>query len=1107
MLKLDGITKVYSTADTEVHALRGVSIAFRRCEFVAVLGASGCGKTTMLNIVGGLDQYTSGDLFIDGRSTRQYTDRDWDTYRNHSVGFVFQSYNLIPHQTILSNVELALTLSGVSREERRRRAEEVLQRVGLGEQLHKKPNQLSGGQMQRVAIARALVNDPEILLADEPTGALDSKTSVQIMEILKEIAQDRLIIMVTHNPELAEKYATRIVRLHDGEIVGDTLPYSPEEEAEECRARAAAVAEAAARGEDTAAAGGRVALRRRKKKSSMSFFTALALSFNNLMTKKGRTFLTSFAGSIGIIGIALILAVSSGVQNYINAVQQDTLTSYPITIRAEEADMSSLLTTLMGGSNEEDGEHPLDAVYSNVVMYQLMSSFLGGENKQNNLRAFKEFIDQSEVFAARTTALQYLYKTGFTVYTRDTAGNTVAVDAAEVFSSVLGDVSDSSMMTSYTSMVSSSAAMEMWEELIPGKADADGNRDAVSPMLREQYKLLSGTWPTRMDEVVLIVNERNEIPDMACYALGLKDRAELSDIMAAIMAQEKYEAVSEHWSYEELLDLGLSLTLPVDFYVKTPTADGTLFVKSDDPDYAVNTRNLTLHVTGIIAPADDATATALSGTIGYTYLLTDYMIEETAKSEIVQAQLLPENANRDVVTGLPFTLAEREITDAERAAEFLAYVGAMDDSARSELLFAIRGTIPADLLEQQVAAQMMRFRSDETDPTSPYDRTKMEEHIKMLLSASGAGEGASLELVEKYIARLSDDRLAELITESIRTMIREAYRSSAESALNAQLDRVTDADLAECLRRLGLTDADRAAKQAYLLEAYAAETGCNEEVRAAHDAYLTARSDAEIDALLDGLLRSTVCVKLVSEEAYRAGKAAGMLGAMLAAQDEGSLASLHRVHMPSETAGTTKQDNLAAFGYVDEASPDQIVIYAATFEDKEMIEDAIAAYNRSATEEDRISYTDYVALLMSSVTTIINAISYVLIAFVAISLVVSSIMIGIITYISVLERTKEIGILRAIGASKRDISSVFNAETLTVGLVAGLIGIGVTLLLVLAINIVLHALTGIANLSASLPVGGALILIAISMLLTFIAGLIPARLAAKKDPVVALRSE
>ena len=1112
VLQLKNITKVYGSGSGAVTALRDLSLSFRKSEFVSILGQSGCGKTTLLNVIGGLDHYTSGDLVINNRSTREFRDADWDAYRNHSVGFVFQTYNLIPHQTVLANVELALTLSGVPKAERRARAAACLHRVGLGDQLHKKPNQMSGGQMQRVAIARALINDPDILLADEPTGALDSATSVQIMEILKEIAKDKLVIMVTHNPELAEQYSTRIVRLLDGRLVSDTNPYTPEK----AETPAPLTREQQKKKKDP-----------KTKRTSMSFFTALGLSFNNLMTKKARTFLTSFAGSIGIIGIALILAVSTGVNAYISSVQEETLSSYPIKLEAETADMSALLATMMGASAESNS-HDLDAVYSNVVMYKLMDSFMNAETKKNNLSDFLAYMEKHpDQFDKYTTAVQYLYDLAFDVYTVDVAGNTVKVDASEVFNSVLGDVSSSSMMSSYSSMMSSSAGMEIWEELIPGKPDKNGVRPAVSDMLKDQYQLLSGEWPDAYDEVVLIVNSRNELSDMVLYALGLKDRNELSGMMADIMSGKPFADVSiEKWDYSHFTEkLGLSLVLPTDYYYEVPSTTGgkSIFLKAEDTE-SLAAAGVKLRITGIISPAEGVSATAMTGSLGYTYHLSEYVRKQVAESAVVTYQMLPENDNYDVLTGLPFVIDDtNKKTDAEKHEAFLAYVDGLSNAEKYKLLLAIQGTMPESMLKNAVDTEMAKLLADGsqiTDEKPVYDREKMEKFI--LDSYAQMAGGASTDLIQKYVDALDDERLAALIRSSIEEATKEIYRKTVEAQIEKTLDTVSAAEIAAyrmtVLAELGKAVTDtmplRTVKIGYLMQNYELLTALPQE---AYAAYLMACDDTKIDSLLNGLLtiqgEAELSRRVKEDAAYRAQKAASTLSFVLAGMEQredkdAAFAALYDTHMPSDTSSSTLDDNLSLLGYVNEGTPDEIVIYMASFEDKEKINAGIDAYNATVTDkEDEIHYTDYVELLMSSVTTIINAISYVLIAFVAISLVVSSIMIGIITYISVLERTKEIGILRAIGASKGDVSRVFNAETLTIGFASGVIGIAVTLIFIVIINIILHALTGIPNLNAILPVEAAFILVGISMFLTFVAGLFPAGLAAKRDPVVALRTE
>ena len=867
MLQLKNITKNYLSGDNEVQALKGIDIEFRENEFVSILGQSGCGKTTLLNIIGGLDRYTSGDLIINGKSTKEFKDKDWDTYRNHSVGFVFQSYNLIPHQTVLANVELALTISGVGKAERKKRAIEALQKVGLGDQLNKKPNQMSGGQMQRVAIARALVNDPDILLADEPTGALDSKTSVQVMEILKEISKDRLIIMVTHNPELAKKYSSRIVKLLDGKIIDDSNPYkSSEEDVKKARNK-----------------------KDKSGKASMKFTTAVRLSLNNLMTKKGRTFLTSFAGSIGIIGIALILSLSHGMQSYINRVEEDTLSSYPLTIQEASIDVTSMLEAMMGSGEKE--EHNDNKIYSRPIVNNILET-VSTKLQTNNLEEFKKYLESGDTdIKDYINAIQYEYNLNLNIYKQNEDKTYQQVNPSKVFDELgFGEMMESRQSAS--SMMSSSMAMtqtDVWTEMLDNQN-----------LLQSQYDVLAGNWPTKYNEVVLIVDENNEISDYTLYSLGIKDIKELNESMEKIKNKEKVEAgESESYSYDDLLNYKFKILLNTDYYKKSGNAWQD---KSNDDEYMKNVVDNAEEITivGIIKPNEETVSSSGAGMIGYTKELKEYVINKINETEIVKEQ--KESPNINVFTGIEFP-------------------------------------------ENQ---------------NSSFDYSQLTDEQRM------------------YMSTLSEAELAEL------------------------------------------------------MKNYA------------------------------------------------------------------------------ENSTATYDSNLSTLGVVDLNKPSTINIYPKDFESKDMITTRISEYNDKQTndgkEENVITYTDIVGVMMSSVSTIINVISYVLIAFVGISLVVSSIMIGIITYISVLERTKEIGILRSIGASKKDVSRVFNAETLIIGLVAGLIGIVVTLLLNIPINMIIKSIVGISNIS-KLPTAGAIILVAISVGLTMIAGLIPARFAAKRDPVEALRTE
>ncbi|MCI8610442.1 MAG: ABC transporter ATP-binding protein/permease [Clostridiales bacterium] len=989
MLELKNITKTYVAGDTKTAALDGVTLSFGSNEFVAILGASGSGKTTMLNVIGGLDQYESGDLVINGTSTKEYKDRDWDAYRNHSVGFVFQSYNLIPHQSVLSNVELALTLSGVSKGERRRRAKEALAQVGLADQIHKKPSQMSGGQMQRVAIARALVNNPEIILADEPTGALDTETSVQIMELLQNVARDRLVIMVTHNPELADAYATRIVRLQDGKILSD----KPNRVSEEARSK-----------EPTAPVPGAGRTGKRKK-TSMSFFTALSLSLNNLMTKKGRTVLTSFAGSIGIIGIALILSLSNGIQLYINRVQEDTLSGYPVTIQAESIDLGKMLSAFMDSNEATYNDNKVHASSQMQDMFNSLSSI----DTSNNLTDFKTYLDNSEELKEYITAIQYGYGLDLLIYGYDNKGEFITVNPSTVMRamhSAMGFSYDDETMASSPYSQYTMQEMNVWSEIMPGK---DG--ETINALVKEQYELLEGSWPDNYDEVVLVISKNNELSDVYLYSLGLRDQNEIEDIMSAAMRGEETEVIDESWDYDQLMDLSFYAVLPSDYYTDNDK-DGVWTDMRDNEDYMKITaeNGIELKVSGIIRPNEDAVSTSIQGAVGYTSELTRYIINETNKSEIVTQQ--KENPSTDVFTGLPFDDGSMKELDAnEKAQAFAAYAASLSVEEKANLFKKIAAEIPADTLEQTVNQYMAAYP----------DRASMETAIiENYKEASGADE----ETVRGYISKMTDEELTTLMRESIAEMA--------------------------------------AAK-------YAQET----------EATLASLSAEQLAVQLDAMLSQT---------------------------DPQQAATMYDSYMPPSVSEATYDENIAKLSAVDLDTPSAINIYASSFEAKDKIAEIIEAYNAGVEEQDQITYTDYVAILMSSITTIINAISYVLIAFVSISLVVSSIMIGIITYISVLERTKEIGILRSIGASKQDVSRVFNAETLIVGLAAGMIGIGITILLCIPASLIIEHFTEIPNI-ASLPWQAGVILVAISMILTLISGLIPSRLAAKKDPVEALRSE
>lgn len=912
MLQIQNICKKYVTGDLVQTALDNVSLNLRDNEFVAILGPSGSGKTTMLNIIGGLDRYDSGDLIINGISTKKYKDRDWDSYRNHTIGFVFQSYNLIPHQSVLSNVELALTISGISRSERRRRAKEALEKVGLGNQLHKRPNQMSGGQMQRVAIARALVNNPDILLADEPTGALDSETSVQVMELLKEVAKDRLVVMVTHNPELANEYATRIVRVKDGHIVDDTDPYEIEQKLEEPQ-------------------------HKNMGKASMSILTALSLSFNNLRTKKGRTFLTAFAGSIGIIGIALILSFSNGVNTYITDIQKSTMTSYPISIEAQTIDLTSIMQKGQSSMKDSDVTHELDGVYSNGTDIEMASSITTSFTK-NNLTEFKKYMDNpdSEIRKhIRENGIVYSYNTKFDVFTYDSEGAFVNTDGSTLKSSsqtsatnMMADMSNDNGMTM---MTGSTGKTNNFTELLPGSDSA-----SVSQAVTDAYDVLYGNWPSSYDEAVLVMNKNNEISSAVLYQLGILSTSEYKEIMKRIDAGEEVTMDTEKISYEDICNKEYYLLPASDMYVKDDNGNYKSIVSDNASLKDKAADGIKLKISGIVRQNDDNDNALINKAVGYTKALTDYLMDYADKSEVVKAQR--ENKDINITNGMAFSPAD----DAAKIADARTYLANLGVSDKASMFKNMMQMVYAD--NQQMYTQLMAM-----------------------------GEAQQAAMLDSYLENPDDSTLLSIYNSYIST---------------------------------GNYD-----------------------------------------------------------------------------------------------------DNMESFGVISEDAPSAINIYVDSFEAKDAVSDCIKKYNEGASEDDKISYTDYVGLLMNSVTTIINVITYVLIAFVAVSLIVSSIMIGIITYISVLERTKEIGILRAIGASKRNISQVFNAETFIIGFCSGIIGIAITLLLLIPCNSIIHAVTDSTAVNAALPPVSAVVLIILSMVLTFIGGLIPAKNAAKKDPVTALRTE
>lgn len=999
MLELKNIYKDYPAGSGTVHALKGVDLQFRQSEFVSILGPSGCGKTTLLNIIGGLDQYTQGDLVINGRSTKDFKDRDWDGYRNHSVGFVFQSYNLILHQTVLQNVEIALTLSGVNRKVRRKKAIEALEAVGLGDQLRKRPSQMSGGQMQRVAIARALVNDPDIILADEPTGALDSETSVQVMDILREIAKDRLVVMVTHNPDLAREYSTRTIRMLDGKLLSDTHPLTDEE----------VTANRKADKEKQATA-------KKKKKPSMKWGTACSLSMKNLIAKGGRTALTSFAGSIGIIGIALIYAVSQGMTTYINTVQEDTLSSYPLTIEASTVDLGSLMSAFMESATSTES-HENDKVYSKGMLYDLVNALSSMETTENDLAAFKTYLEaeledkEGQLYQA-VNGISYSYDLDLTVYTKNVDGEIIQSDAQKLMQKLMSEhmgTDISEMVNSAENnpmssmMMSSSPGFTVWQEMLCGE---DGK--PINEVLYSQYDLIHGDWPAAYDEIVLVVDENNELADITLYALGLTSGDDIQALMDAAANGTTVESKDQSWTYQEICDMEFRVVLPSDCYTYDENTGIYMDMRETDAGMRyLYDKGIALKVTGIIRPNEEAVSAMLSGSIGYTADLTEHVIRQAKKSDVVKAQLA--DSNTDVLTGLPFKSEEGVMTDSQKETDFRDYIAGLDEEALADAYITIK-SIPDQATLDAMVAQAMEGQTTET--------------MRATLAQGLASQmGMDEKRVAEYVEGMDDKELLELFAEMVTQRVTMQYAAQVEAQLAAMSDR-------ELAYALGM----------------------------AMDSYTTEQCAVYYDAVL-------------------------------------------------EFSQSTYEDNLVVLGCLDMGDPAAINIYASTFENKDIIEAAIEKYNEGKEEAYQINYTDYVGLMMSSITTIINAITYVLISFVAISLVVSSIMIGVITLISVQERTKEIGILRAIGASKRNVSSMFNAETMMIGAFSGGIGVGVTYLLCIPINAIINYLTGIPNLDAYLPWQTAAVLVAISIFLSVFAGFIPSRSAAKKDPVVALRTE
>ena len=1052
MLQLHHICKTYTTGTFTQVALDDVSVSFRDNEFVAILGPSGSGKTTLLNIVGGLDHYDSGDLVIDGISTEQYKDRDWDAYRNNRIGFVFQSYNLIPHQTVLSNVELALTLSGVSRAERRKRALDALGRVGLAEHVNKKPSQLSGGQMQRVAIARALINDPEILLADEPTGALDSKTSVQIMDLLTEIANDRLVIMVTHNPVLAEQYATRIVNLADGVIRSDSDPYHP-------------TAEDMRESEKPA------------RRTRMSFLTALALSFKNLMTKKGRTLMTAFAGSIGIIGIASILALANGVNNYIKSVEEDTLSEYPLQIQSTGLDMTSMMLGAAAGGNA-GGDGSQEAGEDQVRVSKMLTNMLSSIGS-NDLAALKQYFDSGESDIDQyTNAIEYSYNATPQIYSSNTE-NVRQVNPDKSFTSLgLGSTSSSN------SLMSMSMSTDMFSEM---PSDPD--------LYQNQYDVKAGRWPEAENEIVLVLTKNGSISDLMQYTLGLRDASELDRMVEQFAAEEDVETPDDihPYSYDDILSVTFKLVNAADFY-QYDEEFGVWKDKSDDKDFV---RSLVedgedLHVVGVVQPREDASATMLSAGLYYPSSLTRHVIDEAAASQIVKDQLAKPDIN--VFTGKPF--GEEEDGESTFGMESLFTI----DGDAIQAAF----TIDESKLAVDMSSALNLQGSLQNMPEAP--EPNMDEIAGSLDIDIPEDKVADLmgSVMQQYMTYLQDyatttpPKIPELDADGNPTgniIDNPDYHPLSASDFMQQPD--IKAQIYASIQAMVDTD-DLEAQIATALQGYVQTTMTT--YMSAMAAELQTQVTAALQQSMNQMANNMASAMSIDPDKFE--------DAFQMNMDEKELGELMMSLMGTEEA--SYDNNLKKLGYADLAKPSGIDIYPIDFESKEHIIEILDAYNdrmKTDGEEGKvITYTDLVGTLMSSVTDIVNMISYVLVAFVAISLVVSSIMIGVITYISVLERKKEIGILRSIGASKGDISRVFNAETIIVGFTAGVIGIGVTALACIPANAIIYSLFDVANV-ATLPWQAALVLIGISVFLTFLAGLIPSSAASRKDPVEALRSE
>ena len=1054
MLEIKNISKSYKTADLKQVALDDVSLNFRNCEFVSILGPSGSGKTTLLNIIGGLDKYDSGDLIINSISTKKYKSKDWDSYRNHTIGFVFQSYNLIPHQTILSNVELALTISGVSKKERKKRALEALEEVGLKEQAHKKPNQMSGGQMQRVAVARALVNNPDILLADEPTGALDSETSIQVMDLLKEIAKNRLVIMVTHNPELAEEYSTRIVRLKDGKIIDDSNPYKVTKNS-------------------------KIQKYKNLGKSSMNYLTAFSLSLNNLLTKKGRTILTSFAGSIGIIGIALILSLSNGFQRYIDKVQEDALISYPLTIESETADTTSILLSAVAKDNKDKVEKGKVKETKNI---ENMMSSVG----KNDMKSFKEYLEKhSTKVKSLTTNIDYNYSITPYIYSKNLNNEIIRISPSDVMKTLTGGMD----MSAY--------GMSLFQELVDDK-----------DMLNDKYSVIEGKMPENYDEVVIVLPDENHVSDLLLYSLGLKDSSNLESMITKIMAGEKIETSKEtkEYTYKDLMNIEMKLVNTTNLY-RYNSNYNIYEDMQEDKDYINNIYNeaTKLKVVGILKPKDSGNMSSLASGVGYTSSLTRHIIEDASKSEIVKKQLADKEIN--VFSGKSF---DDKSEDAGINFEELI-------SIDTEMLSsAFNVNIDQNYIEQTTTGYM-----GEISEAITADTTEAKELILNNLS------DITRNLLNNYISNNQIEGLEGIATiklEDIDSIVDNYFETED---VNSRLQNMENKYVIP--------------KDTYkpiygeiikgVLKLYVSMASMNNEEKSAPiasdsvDQLVTGlTANEQVPAMAEELSKKMVEATMQKTILTKVGELTSKLMGTIATAfnvDQEKIAGAFKFNLTEDdikrifqamtnTTQTDANTNLLKLGYQNINSPSMISFYFKDFDSKEKFMDFLEDYNKQMKKKDEtkvIEYTDITGIMISSVKVIVDSVSYVLIAFVSISLIVSSIMIGIITYISVLERTKEIGILRAIGASKKNISSIFNAETFIVGLLSGLIGVGISLLLLIPINSIIHNVTNNPNITAVLPLAGGITLVILSTVLTLIGGLIPSRKASKQDPVLALRSE